>query len=52
MAQPDRIEAIARRTGLEPEALAAAINHLGTRRTSDLAHSIALLETARRRILE
>jgi len=52
MAQDDRIAAIARKTGLEHEALASALNHLGARRKADLAQTIALVETARRRILE
>lgn len=48
----ERIAAIAGETGLDAEALATAIDHLGPRRTTELAHTIALLESARRRILE
>lgn len=47
-----RIAAIATVSGLDQETLATAINHTGVRRTAELAHTIALLETARRRILE
>lgn len=48
----ERIAAIAKASGLDYEPLAAAINHTGARRSTDLAHTIALLETARRGILE
>jgi hypothetical protein len=52
LAQPERIAAIAAATGLDAEALASAINHSGPGRTADLAHTIALLENARRRLLQ
>jgi hypothetical protein len=48
----ERIAAIAHATGLDREELAAAINHRGERRPVDLAQTIALLESARRKILE
>ncbi len=48
----ERIGAIARASGLDEDALATAINHTGARRGAALADTIALLETARRRILE
>lgn len=48
----ERIAAIADKCGLDRDALATAINHTGPRRAAELAHTIALLETARRRILE
>jgi hypothetical protein len=52
MAHVERVAAMAQRAGIESEALAAAINHTGARRPSDLAHTVALLETARRKIFE
>jgi len=52
MPHGERVAVIAQKSGLEPDALAAAINHAGPRRGAELAHTIALLETARRRILE
>ena len=48
----ERVAAIAAKSGLEADALAAAINPVAVRRENELAHTIALLETARRRILE
>jgi hypothetical protein len=48
----ERIAAIAHQTGLDRESLAAAINHRGQRRVTDLAETITLLESARRKILE
>jgi hypothetical protein len=50
-AHPERIAAIARATGIDTETLEHAINHGGARRTADLAHTIATLEAARRKIL-
>jgi hypothetical protein len=52
MSHADRVGAIAHRAGIDSETLAAAINHSGARRPSDLAHTVALLESARRKILE
>ena len=46
-----RTEALARLTNLDPEALASAIYHPRTRRAEELGTTIALLETARRRLL-
>jgi hypothetical protein len=48
----ERIAAIAQRARLDQETLTTAINHTGARRSAELAHTIALLETARRRLLE
>ena len=52
MAHADRVAALAQQTGIDADALAQAINHSGARKSSELAHTIATLETARRRILE
>jgi hypothetical protein len=52
MAHIERVAAIAQRAGVDSEALAAAINHSGARRPNDLAHTVALLESARRKILD
>lgn len=46
-----RTEALARLTNLDPQALAAAIYHPRMRRPDELGSTIALLETARRRLL-
>jgi len=51
LAQPERIDAIARATQMDRETLEQAMNHAGTRRPNELAHMINTLETARRRIL-
>ena len=51
LSQPERIEAIARATEMNREALEQAMNHGGTRRPTELAHMITTLETARRRLL-
>jgi len=52
LARADRVEAIARATGVDHDALTEAMNNTGSRRARDLAHTLALLETARRRILD
>jgi hypothetical protein len=52
MSHADRIAALALTTGVDADALAQAINHGGARKPSELAQTIATLETARRRILE
>ena len=51
LAANPRTEALARLTNLDPEALASAIYHPRTRRPEELGTTIALLETARRRLL-
>lgn len=50
LSHQERIAAIAQRTQLDQETLASAINHTGARHAADLARTIALLETARRRL--
>lgn len=52
MSHAARIETIARHTGIDMETLAQAINHGGVGRASELAQTIATLETARRQILD
>lgn len=47
----ERASALARLTGFDWRALAAAIHHTGLRRSHDLRSTIALLEAARRQIL-
>lgn len=47
----ERINSLAHATGLPADALAAAVNYAGTRRSSELHNAIALLEAARREIL-
>jgi hypothetical protein len=47
----ERAAALARLTGLDLDALAAAVQHVGVRRSHDLRNTIALLEAARRRTL-
>jgi hypothetical protein len=47
----ERMAALARLTGVEPNALADAIYHSRMRRPHELPGTIALLETARRRML-
>jgi hypothetical protein len=47
----ERMAALARMTGFEPNALADAIYHSRMRRPHELPGTIALLETARRRML-
>jgi len=51
LSSADRVAALARLSGLDRGALAAAIHHPGQRTAHQLRHTIALLETARRRIL-
>lgn len=46
----ERMELLARNTGMDQEALTEAINHTGPRGPRELRRVIALLETARRRI--
>lgn len=52
MADADRVAALAQATGIDADALAQAINHGGARKASELAQTIATLETTRRKILE
>ena len=47
----ERIDALARLTGIEAETLGPAVHHPGTHRTHELRQAIALIESARRRIL-
>ena len=47
----ERASALSRLTGLDRDALAAAVQHGGGRRSHDLRNTIALLEAARRRTL-
>jgi hypothetical protein len=47
----ERASALSRLTGLDRDALAAAVQHGGVRRSHDLRNTIALLEAARRRTL-
>jgi hypothetical protein len=47
----ERMSALARATGLEADALAAALHYSGARRSDHLGAAIELLESARRRIL-
>jgi hypothetical protein len=47
----ERIEAVARLSGLEASVLGPAIHHSGPRRPHELRQALALIETARRRIL-
>ncbi len=47
----ERVEAVARLTGIEATTLAPAIHHSGPRRSHELRQALALIETARRRIL-
>lgn len=52
LSEADRIAAVAARSGIDAATLASAVNATVPRRTTELAHTIALLENARRRILE
>ncbi len=47
----ERVEAVARLTGIEATVLGPAIHHSGPRRSHELRQAIALIESARRRIL-
>jgi hypothetical protein len=47
----ERAAALARLTGFDRDALAAAVHHAGGRRSHELRNRIALLEAARRRTL-
>jgi hypothetical protein len=47
----ERIEAVARLAGLEASELGPAVNTFGPRRPHELRQALALIETARRRIL-
>jgi hypothetical protein len=47
----ERVEAVARLTGIEAGTLGPAIHHSGPRRAHELRQAIALIESARRRIL-
>ena len=47
-----RVAAIAKATGVPPDDLAPALNFFGERSTHELRNSIAVLETARRRLLQ
>ena len=47
----ERVERLARATGFSADALTAAVNYTGGRRTNELRSAIALLEAARREIL-
>jgi hypothetical protein len=47
----ERIEALARLTGIEAATLGPAIHHEGPRRPHELRQAVALIESARRRIL-
>jgi hypothetical protein len=51
MPADERIEAVARLAGLDASALGPAVNHSGPRRPHELRQALALIETARRRIL-
>lgn len=48
----ERASALARLTGYDAKSLAAAMHHAGLRRSHDLRATIALLEAARRTLLE
>jgi hypothetical protein len=52
LAAMDRAAALARLTGFDRQALAAAIYHSGLRSPAELRSTIGLLESARRRILQ
>ena len=47
----ERLSALARVTGFERHALAAALHHAGSRRSHELRNTIALMEAARRQIM-
>ncbi|MEJ1966904.1 MAG: hypothetical protein WDO56_37345 [Gammaproteobacteria bacterium] len=47
----ERIEALARLTGIEASTLGPAIHHDGPRRPHELRQALALIEAARRRLL-
>jgi len=47
----ERIEAVSRLAGLDASMLGPAVNHSGPRRPHELRQALALIETARRRIL-
>jgi hypothetical protein len=47
----ERVEAVARLTGIDAATLGPAIHHSGPRRPHELRQAIALIESARRRIL-
>jgi hypothetical protein len=51
LSSEDRSAAIARLSGLETDKLSSAINYTGARRSHDLRSVVALLESARRRLL-
>jgi hypothetical protein len=52
MASAERVASVARATGLDTEQLGNAIEYRGSGGSNELAQAIALLETARRRLLE
>ncbi len=50
MSAVDRVEAVARLTGLDAATLGPAIFHTGPRRSHELRQAIVLIESARRRL--
>lgn len=52
MTQDQRIAALAKATELDADKLAQAINYQGARHTHELQQALALIETARRRLLD
>jgi hypothetical protein len=51
LSSAERVSQLARATGFSADALTAAVNYTGGRRTNELRSAIALLEAARREIL-
>ena len=47
----ERLSALARVTGFDRHALAAALHHAGSRRSHELRNTIALMEAARRQVM-
>jgi hypothetical protein len=51
MSSFERVEALAKASGISADDLGPALNHIGVRSTHELRNAIAVLETARRRLL-
>jgi len=47
-----KIDALAKATGISAEELQTAIHYQGSRRASELKHAIAIMESARRRLID
>jgi hypothetical protein len=52
MSSQERVDTVARASGVNGEDLRQAMNHIGVRSSHELRQAIAVLETARRRLLQ